>query len=256
MPSSTWRERFLESVRTQPQQVMFGAGVLLVLATGIAAVLMFFRVAESSRWVAHTLEVRAAAGDVLSDMQDAETGERGYLLTGQEKYLEPYEKAIEQFKPDFHKLRSLTMDNQDQQRALDKLMTLVTPKLDLLREGIALAQSGQQARALGVMKEGAGETLMADIRALIAQFCRTEFELLNVREDAESRARNILLFLILGSLTGASVLAVMALDVQRRLIRNLQFEAKQEGSCRSHVAAIPKDGSGRAADRRRRTRLQ
>ncbi len=49
----------------------------LVFAAGVAAVAMFFRMSDTSSWVSHTLEVRLAAGSVFSQMQDAETGERG-----------------------------------------------------------------------------------------------------------------------------------------------------------------------------------
>ena len=57
----------------------------LVLAAGLAAVAMFFRMSDTSNWVSHTLEVRLAASSLLIQMQDAETGERGYLLTGQDE---------------------------------------------------------------------------------------------------------------------------------------------------------------------------
>jgi CHASE3 domain sensor protein len=76
------------------QRLFFGVAVSLVLATGAAAILMFFRVEASSRSVARTLEVRAAASELLSQIESAEAGQHGYLLTGQEAFLEPYERAV------------------------------------------------------------------------------------------------------------------------------------------------------------------
>ena len=68
-----------------------------------------------AKWVSHSLETQLAAGSVLSQIQDAETGERGYVLTGQDAFLEPYLAAAARIKTSFDRLRKLTFYNPVEQ---------------------------------------------------------------------------------------------------------------------------------------------
>ena len=227
-------------MKKSPQQFMAALGAVFVLFTGIASVLMFFRVADSAAWVTHTLEVQTAAHELLGKLQDAETGQRGYLLTHNGVFLEPYESVVLRIQPGLEKLRNLTSDNPDQQQLLQKLGPLVASRLDILRETIALAKSGDTDRAIDIVKEGNGKALMDNIRALILQFCQTEQNLLMDRQDAERNARNLLLGLILGSLGLASAVAVSAVQSQMRLVRQLQDEAKRREAAEASLRQAQK----------------
>ena len=222
------------------QQRMAALGVGLVLFTGIASIMMFFRVSNSSDWVAHTLEVQTAAHILLSEVQDAETGQRGYLLTHNGVFLEPYESAVPRIQPGLEKLRNLTSDNPAQQQLLQRLGPIVASRLDLLRETISLAKSSDTDRAIDMVKEGNGKALMDNIRALILQFCQTEQNLLTERQDGERKARNLLLVLILGSLGLASAVAVSAVQSQMRLVRLLQDEAKRREAAEASLRQAQK----------------
>jgi signal transduction histidine kinase len=195
----------------------------LVFAAGVAAVAMFFRMSDTSSWVSRTLEVRLAASRVLSQVQDAETGERGYLLTGQDAFLEPYMSAAARIKNSFNSLRNLTLSDAAQQKVLGKLAPLIESKLNIIEEVVALAREGKkdQAALLAVP----GKAVMDRIRALIAEFSETEKDHLVVRERVDRRAWSILLFLILFGLAGASALSAAAIRSQARLVKNLQDEA-------------------------------
>jgi methyl-accepting chemotaxis protein len=70
---------------------------------------------ENSRWVAHTHEVVSAIDALLLTTQEAETGQRGYLITGNDAYLEPYRIAVSKVHLQIARLRKLTADNPDQQ---------------------------------------------------------------------------------------------------------------------------------------------
>ena len=215
-----WLARSLATAKDLRWQPAFFLAAALVIATGAATLIMFFRVSQSSGWITHTLEVRIAAGDFFSRMQDAETGERGYLMTGQDRFLEPYQRAVPQVTATLDKLRKLTADNSGQQELLAKLGPLADARLKFLAEMIALAQGGQKEQAVLLIKEGLGKAAMDDIRGLVAGLFQAESTLLAARERAEQHARNILLILILGGLAGASVLAVMTVDSQRSLSTN------------------------------------
>ena len=119
----------------------------LVLAAGLAAVAMFFRMSDTSDWVSHTLEVRLAASSLLIQLQDAQAGERGYLLTGQDGFLEPYRTAAVQIKPDFARLRNMTLNNEAEQKAMDRLGPLINSKLAVIEEILSLAQQGKKDQA-------------------------------------------------------------------------------------------------------------
>ncbi len=228
MPSRTRRERLLQ-IAEMRQRLLFAFAIGLVLATGIAVILMFFRVEESSRIVAHTLEVRAATSDLLSQIESAEAGQHGYLLTGQEAFLEPYVRAVQHIEPALNKLRTLTI-NPAQQQLLKELTPLVETKLKLIAKIVSLMRGGERDTATDAVAEGAGDRIMDDIRALMAKFSQAELELLRIREHNERRTRSILLVLLLGSLAGASVLAFLSVESQRRLVKKLQDEAAKRES--------------------------
>jgi signal transduction histidine kinase len=227
-------------MKKSPQHFMAALGVGFVLFTGITSVLMFFRVSDYSAWVAHTLEVQTAAHELLGKIQDAETGQRGYLLTHNGVYLEPYESAVPRIQPGLEKLRNLTSDNPAQQQLLQQLGLVVASRLDILRETIALAKKGDFDRATDMIKEGKGKALMDNVRALILQFCQTEQNLLTQRQDAERKAQNLLLVLILGSLGLASAVAVSAVQAQMRLVRQLQDEAKRREAAEASLRQAQK----------------
>ena len=197
----------------------------LVFAAGLAAVAMFFRMSDTSNWVSHTLEVRLAASSLFSQLQDAETGERGYLLTGQDGFLEPYRTASVQIKPDFARLRRAILDDEAQQKSMDRLAPLIDSKLALIEKILSLARQGKkdQAGALAVP----GKAVMDEIRTAIAEIVEVEISDLADRERADRRARSILLFLILFGLAGATVLITTAMRSQARLVDNLQEEASK-----------------------------
>jgi signal transduction histidine kinase len=197
----------------------------LVLAAGLAAVAMFFRMSDTSDWVSHTLEVRLATSSLLVQLQDAQSGERGYLLTGQDEFLEPYRTASVRIKPDFFRLRKLTGDNWAEQKAMDRLGPLIDSKLAAIEEILSLARQGKKDQADALVVPG--KVVMDEIRTVIAEIAEAEQDLLASRERADSRARSILLFLILCGLAGATVLVTTAMRSQTRLVRNLQEEASK-----------------------------
>src|SRR5207244_7771294 len=77
--------------------------------------------AATDRWVIHTFEVLTELEDTLSLLKDAETGQRGYLLTGRDRYLEPYRDAVDRIPAKLDRLKELTADNPRQQARFPEL---------------------------------------------------------------------------------------------------------------------------------------
>ena len=89
----------------------FGLALVLLFIVGAVSYDNITRLVETADIVAHTYLVRFQLSNLLSRLEDAETGQRGYLLTGEDRYLEPYQSGISRVKDDLSSLKNLTVDN-------------------------------------------------------------------------------------------------------------------------------------------------
>jgi CHASE3 domain sensor protein len=147
---------------------------------------------DAREWVTHTRIVLLDLESFLSLMNDAETGQRGYLLTHRESYLTPYENALNQSQDQFQTLRHLTLDNPQQQKNLDLLAPLVKAKFDELAQTIALEKNSDHEGALKIVLADFGKNTMDQIRALLSRMHDNESDLLRQREAGyqETARRN------------------------------------------------------------------
>src|SRR6266403_4325779 len=167
------------------------------------------RFAEASEWRKHTYEVLRNLGETVARLVDAETGQRGYLLTGEDAYLEPYRAAITNIDQNIGKLKNLTSDNPNQQKRIQVLEPLVARKLAELQRTIDLRKNEGLAAANGVVLEGYGKRWMDQIRALVTEMTNEEETLLRARTQKanESVARSVRTILI-GTLLSISLLVL------------------------------------------------
>jgi PAS domain S-box-containing protein len=162
---------------------------------------------ETALSVSHTRQVQLQISELESLLKDAETGQRGFLYTGEEQYLAPYNQAIAQVDAHLNTLAQLTSDNPRQQSAVGDLRVLVRNKLDELAGTLALYRSGKQDEARRLVLSDTGLLTMNKIRAVIAGMEGEENALEAKRSTAYSK--NILLTTICIYLTTA--LAVIGL---------------------------------------------
>ncbi len=152
------------------------------------------RSAASAR-VARTIQVMDELQAVLSFAKDTETGQRGFLLTGEESYLEPYTNARVALRPEIARVRDLLVDDPVQQQRLDALEEVINAKLAELESTIVRRRSGDVAGALGLVRTGRGKIYMERIRALVGQMETTERTALSTRErdwqNAEQLSSNV-----------------------------------------------------------------
>ena len=170
---------------------------------------------------------------MLSDLQDAETGQRGFLLTVDETYLQPFYRALKSEPAGLPRLRELTSDNPEQQQRLKNLEPLIAAKLEVLQQTVALARQGQHDAAIAVVKSDRGKRLMDGIRTELDTFRQTELNLLTEREAAVVSLRGWLLAFICLSLAIAVALIGLfarstfnALNVVRERTVALELELK------------------------------
>ena len=181
---------------------------------------------SNNRALTHTQEVLAAVQTTLSIMQDAETGQRGYLITGLDDYLAPYESVQSRITAQVDLLRRLTADNPTQQAHLPALQTHITAKLDELAATIRLRRTGDFAAAKAVVQTGRGKTEMDAIRAALAEMQGEEQRLLAIRNQATDNSTTSSLILAGGlALSDFALLGALYATLRRAARTRRQAEA-------------------------------
>ena len=144
-------------------------GIIVSLAIAVYAELGFRRLEIANRQMAIALEMQANLLETMALVVDAETGERGYLLTGKEEYLEPYTAALPKIDHSFSRLREMLVENGTvaERDLLGSMNALVGKKLSELEAGIALYKKDGPAVAQALMDTGIGKRAMDEIRGSI-----------------------------------------------------------------------------------------
>lgn len=153
-------------------------------------------------------------------MMNAETGQRGYLLTKNLAYLEPYHKGMFQSKESFKKLGVLVSDNAEQTHRLEEIKTQMNLKLAELKKTIQLAESGQKEKALIIVQQNEGKHYMDKIRGLTKDFISEEQKLLEIRKGDFKASRTRLSSFILGEM---GLILVLFIFIFTFLSRNLFY---------------------------------
>jgi signal transduction histidine kinase len=167
--------------------LLLGFALLVIMI--LASVWLADQQKQSFALVRHTLEVESRLSTVLSDFQDAETGQQGYLLTGQADYLTPYESAIGRVDRDVKALGAATADNPRQQASMRQLRDLAAARQQDLRQTIALYRSAGHTSAPSRL--GSGKALMDQIRGLVTTMKAQERGLLQFRERTTVRQASL-----------------------------------------------------------------
>ena len=199
--------------------------VALVALISIVGVTLWLvdRTQVYSDTVLLTRQQRSGLADLRGLLQDAETGQRGYLLTGEDAYLQPYEDARGKVSAQLDRVRQLFRDEQSQVGAADRLSAIVNDKLSELNETVLVAKAGRSAEATDMVKTDRGRELMDEVRRLIgAMLTETEGRLATgIREQQESifilRWVTILGALVILGVAGA--LAWMVVVYTRQLLQ-------------------------------------
>src|SRR6266403_1539432 len=176
------------------------------------------RFAEAAEWRKHTYEVLRNLDATVAQVVDAETGQRGYLLTGEEPYLEPYRATIKSIDQTIGNLKNLTSDNPNQQKRIQILEPLVGKKLTELQRTIDLRKNEGLAASNRVVLERSGKHWMDQIRGVVAEMANEEEDLLKLRAQKanESVARSVRTILT-GTLLSISLLVLCFGLLQREL---------------------------------------
>jgi len=170
-----------------------------------------------------TDEVIKKIDDIKLHMQDAETGQRGYLITGKDGYLEPYRTGVAEVYKDIETVRKLTAENPAQQRRLISLEQLIEEKIAELKETIDLRRNEGFEVAQAVVLTDRGKQTMNSIRGITDEMKREENDLLNQQAEASRMsARNTQSIIIYASIGSLLALILISFLIIRNLSRPLR----------------------------------
>ncbi|HEY4230241.1 MAG TPA: CHASE3 domain-containing protein [Thermoanaerobaculia bacterium] len=185
------------------------------------------RLLDANRWVVHSYRVLAATDDALGNLSDAESGQRGYLLTGEDSYLSPYTAAVAAFGPEMESLARLTADNPVQQRRVGALRGMADAKLRELAETIRIRRAGDVAGAMELVQSDVGKRLMETIRQTADAIHSEEQGLLTARiREAERSSRILRAATAGGAALVLALLVALILVIRRDMLGRAEAEAR------------------------------
>jgi signal transduction histidine kinase len=193
------------------KRIFFGflAVLVVLVVNAVISYRAISKLIENERSVARSHELITEIVTTFSVIKDAETGQRGFVLTGEDDYLEPYNAALATIDKHFNRISELTKDNANQQQRLADLKLKAGEKIELLRYVIEIRRRDGLEEAMSRVRMGRGKAVMDEARAIVSDMMDEENRLLEYRA-AESResGRSALLTSTLASLF--AILLVMA----------------------------------------------
>ena len=157
-------------------QIGYGFSILVLLIVAAISYHTFQNMTESSKWVDHSNTVVQKLEKIASVMKDAETGQRGFLLTNQKEFLAPYNGAYRNALDLANQVKQLTRDNPQQQQNTDKLKDVLVNRLNILQVLLDKRRDGKVVTVDDLRK---GKLAMDALRAIVDKAEKDEKKLLN-----------------------------------------------------------------------------
>lgn len=228
------------AMRTPANRILIPA--LLITAMLVVTVNAWFAfrsvnvLLENEHWVQHTWQVIYQVERIMGSVKDAETSNRGFLITGETIYLQPYSAALHELPNELDQLATLTVDNQAQKRQVLEMRTAIGHRLDLLQEGIELRRAGVAESARAMALGGTGKTEMDHLRRIADGEEIEERRLLALRTAQTASAIRRAYFSIgLASLLDLLLILAMFRYLSRERSLRLATERAAEGLAIAHA---------------------
>jgi methyl-accepting chemotaxis protein len=230
-----------------------GAGYALALIILVILGVVSYRTTtgliDAAQMRAHSYQVLENLERVLSTLEAAETGQRGYIIVGEDRYLEPYQTGTSAVNQAIQSLRELTADNATQQQRLNVLEPLIAAKLAELKETIDLRKSKGFDAALKVVRTDKGKQTMDDARKVITEMGNEERRLLEQRSNEMKASSNITISIIVYGIPLAFVLLILVGSwITRTLTRQLRESVAQLSTSSAEILATTAQVASGAAE--------
>lgn len=220
---------------------LMSLAILLLLVINIAAFVMMQRISDHSRESERSQQMQLAAREFMLLMVDAETGQRGFLLTGRADYLAIHDEAQERLPAAGELLSSLAVTAEETER-VNVLRELKRQRLDVMEQTIALARQGRIGEAVQILRGGEGKALMDEMREQMAAIDRLE----EARVEASNRAARHATWAAIGVNVISALLIIALAVISLMLIRRYVGEVQ---SARDSLDALNRGLEATVADR-------
>lgn len=199
----------------------FSAVILVLTILSTIVFINFSSYVDANGWNVHTHQVMSNLDNIVTSMVNMETGERGFSITGDDKFLEPYNKGKADFDTYFNDAKELTLDNPKQQENLQKIKQLKEDWQEVAENSINLRRevvnnSKTMEDVIKDTSDAKGKTFMDELRNIVTESRNIENTLLVEREKGQATKETITkLVLILGTLTALLLAIFIALYVSK-----------------------------------------
>lgn len=224
------------SPATRRTVLLLGPAILALLAVVATSLWLVGETAKQGKIISDSSDLRGAARNVLITLLDAETGQRGYLLTRNEVYLTPYNTALSKVATERQQLMRVREDSAIA-ADIDKLLILIDQKTSELSETVKLAQAGRRTAALAVVETGRGKAVMDEIRAVGGSIstvadARLQAGLETQKRNADGLALTtqigaVLILIFAGAAMWIMMRQIRALGIARRQVEALNTGLEQ-----------------------------
>jgi signal transduction histidine kinase len=195
-------------------QAAFASALLLLFLSGLATYFAITRLLESEKWVVHTHEVRVAIGDIDSALSRAGRARSGYVLEGNDDFLNQFEAAVLEIPPILRHLRELTRDNPRQQDLCSRLEDVTNRRIAMFRESIRLhKETSPDVQGQADLSRQA-VPISSEMTSIMQQMREEEQRLL----DARTKTSDRLFIVTVVTLAVAFVMALELFTVNYRLL--------------------------------------
>jgi signal transduction histidine kinase len=219
-PGDDWTQmpsRARKALRLQLLPLIAGF-VVLSLIVGARTFLVESQL-EDNEAVRRAFEVEQHVATTMSLLQDAESGQRGFALTGEDAYLEAYNTAVASLPAEFDALRAAMVADGERQAQLAQLEEAAGERLTELAETVNLIRAGKQVEALAIIRADRGKVAMDRVRDIVGSLRRDESAELQARLAAADRTSDRLRWAAVASLVAVLCLGIFStLNLRRRLL--------------------------------------
>ena len=206
-------------------QIAFLFALIILIALGIYSYRSAKTMNSALSWEKHTQEALLKLDDVLSLAIDVETGGRGYIITGNEEFLEPYDQASQNIKRNLQELENLVSDNPAQKAELKNLAEKVGSKTNYTKNLIETRRTNGIESAREIIESGREMKIMGEIRSSIKKMKNEEKRLLQTREKKlNDSISNTLILLFLGISLGVVSLVFVNFAIGRETKKRFAAE--------------------------------
>lgn len=219
---------------TSRRRLLHGLAVFvslaLVMLAALAALILVEGINRQINDVLHTYEVRNQARELTIALSEAESSERGFLLTRDQTYLEPYRRSAASMGTRLLSLTSIIQDDPAQAARVRSIAAGVAARTEEMARTIELVEAQRMGEARTLIETGEGERLMDNLRSMLGQFITEENQKLFERNQQIDESRRWLVGAIIAALAGAVLLAYMLFIRAQREMRSLARSKDQLAS--------------------------